>query len=99
MDEHVARLWNEGRYTVFAFGPHTLKFMGPKCLVRYTEIKHWDAGYLVVTADYEDWGPTEEYIDLVPVLRDLRFEPREFLEPIREVVLGYDDFPYGIFSY
>ncbi len=38
---------------------------------RFTEVKEWDNGYIVVMADYEGIGETEEYIDLLPILKNL----------------------------
>ena len=32
----------------------------------------------------------EEYIDLVPILKDLYFEPYAFLAPIKGVKIDYD---------
>lgn len=34
--------------------------------------------------------PEEEYIDLVPILKDLYIDASKFLEPIREVRLDYE---------
>lgn len=56
---------------------------------KYTEVKKWDSGYLVVTADYKKLGLTEEYIDLIPILKDLHFNEKEFLAPIKEVKIEY----------
>ncbi len=40
----------------------------PYSLERYTEIREWDNGYLVVMAKYaHSPEPEEEYIDLVPI--------------------------------
>lgn len=50
---------------------------------RYTEVKEWDKGYLVVMADYEGIGITEEYIDLVPILKNLYINPGTFREKQR----------------
>jgi len=35
-------------------------------------------------------GDTEEYIDLVPVLRNLCIDADEFLRPIENVRISYD---------
>jgi hypothetical protein len=53
-------------------------------------VKKWDHGYIVVDADYDTLGEVEEYIDLVPVLRDLYFDVGQFLSPIQEVCIEYD---------
>lgn len=85
-----AYLSSKGKYTFFNYEKHSIRFRTSSRLKKYTEIKRWDNGYLVVTADYEKLGLTEEYIDLVPVLRDLQFKPDEFLKPIKEVILQYE---------
>ena len=39
-------------------------------------------------ADYEGIGITEEYIDLVPILKNLHIDPDRFLLGIRTVIIG-----------
>ena len=85
----VAVLSSDGLYTSFSYGDVTIRFRTSRYLRRYIEVKEWDNGYLVVTADYSTLGEVEEYIDLAPVLCDLFFDPREFLAPIREVLIDY----------
>ncbi len=81
-----ALLSNERDFTVFRYGGHTIRFRAPYSLERYTEVKAWDRGYLVVLAKYRhNDQPEEEYIDLVPILQDLYFDAERFLEPIKEV--------------
>ena len=75
--------------TSFSFGPHTIRFRTSPHLRRYTRVKEWDRGYLVVDADYDTLGEVEEYIDLVPVLENLYFDVDQFLSPIREVCIEY----------
>ena len=41
----------------------------------------------MVTAHYDTAGELEEYIDLIPMLRNLFIEPEVFLSPIKEVKL------------
>ena len=89
-DSQTAVLSSSGNYTSFAFGGHRIRFRTSDKLKRYTEIRQWDSGYLVVTADYSTLGTVEEYIDLVPVLEHLLFDAAEFLKPIREVIVRYD---------
>lgn len=87
-----ALLSNRDGFTVLQFGNHTLRFRAPYSLERYTEIKKWDNGYLVVMAKYaHNTMPEEEYIDLIPVLKELQLDTVEFLKPIKEVKLCYDD--------
>ena len=58
---------------------------------RYTEVKEWDNGYIVVIADYEGMGETEEYIDLLPILKNLYINPETFLKPIKTVKIDYHE--------
>ena len=85
-EQSTAYLSNNGEYTTFTFGGRTLTFLTSKSLERYTSIKEWDNGYLVVMAKYTT-RPTEEeeYIDLVPILENLHMNVDEFLNPIQHV--------------
>ena len=85
-EQSTAYLSNNGEYTTFTFGGRTLTFLTSKSLERYTSIKEWDNGYLVVMAKYTT-RPTEEeeYIDLVPILENLHMNVDEFLNPIQQV--------------
>ena len=74
--------------TSFRYGDYNIRFRTPSILKRYTEIKEWDNGYIVVMADYEGLGLTEEYIDLVPILRNLYIDPDKFLQNIHIVKIG-----------
>ena len=86
MTSTSAVISNRGRYTVFTSGDEELTFIAPYSLQRYEKVLEWDAGYLVVTALYDQHAdPVEEYIDLVPVLKNLLMDPDEFLEPIKRV--------------
>lgn len=58
-------------------------------LERYTEVKEWDKGYLVVMAKYTNLNEMEEYIDLVPILQNLNYDVDEFIAPIKEVRIDY----------
>lgn len=86
---NTAYLSNHGAYTAFSFGDKTIRFRTSKALERYTKVIEWDAGYLVVMAKYAGQPETEEYIDLVPILENLYFEPQQFLEPIQKVGIRY----------
>lgn len=82
----IATLGNENNYTVFSYGNYVIRFAAPYSLEHYTEVKEWDKGYLVVMAKYKhNQKPEEEYIDLVPILKNLYFNADEFLEPIKGV--------------
>lgn len=87
-----ALLSNKGNMTSFRFGDSNIRFRTPKRLKRYTEVKEWDHGYIVVLADYEGVGITEEYIDLLPILENLYINPDEFLKPIKSVKIDYHEY-------
>ena len=83
-----AVLSSEGRYTSFAYGASVIRFMTSPKLVRYVRVKKWDAGYIEVVASYNG-REEEEYIDLIPILRNLYIEPDGFLKPIKRVEVSY----------
>lgn len=86
-----AILSNDDKYTIFKYGRHVIRFLSPYSLERYTEVKEWDNGYLVVMAKYShNQEAEEEYIDLIPILEDLYFEAQDFLKPIKKVRISYD---------
>lgn len=89
--QSYALLSNKDGFTVFQFGEHTIRFRAPYSLERYTEIKEWDNGYLVVMAKYTHNAiPEEEYIDLVPILKNLFFDTTTFLPTIKGVRVCYE---------
>lgn len=91
MRGHRAILSSDGCYTVFSYGPHTIRFESPAILQRYVRVKQWDRGYLVVDALYgSPIGEVEEYIDLRPILENLYLDSAELLSDIREVEVCYD---------
>ena len=69
--ENEAILTNDARYTIFKYGKYTIRFKSPYSLEKYTQVKEWDRGYLVVMAKYSH--NEEEYIDLIPILENLYF--------------------------
>ena len=86
-----AILSNEKNFTIFRCGGHTIRFKAPYSLERYTRVKEWDHGYLVVMAKYKhSEEEEEEYIDLVPILENLYFDAKDFLAPI-EIVRAEND--------
>ena len=86
-----ATLSSSGNMTVFTFGKHVIRFRTSPHLVCYTGIKEWDNGYIVCTAKYDTSEELEEeYIDLIPILKNLYFEPSHFLTPIEKVRVNYD---------
>ena len=87
----LATLGNADGFSVFQFGQQRIRFKAPYSLERYTRIKHWDHGYLVVDAKYaHQQADEEEYIDMVPILEALYFDPDEFLKPIKGVKLAHE---------
>lgn len=84
----TAVLSNEGRMVSFSFGGKCIRFLGAKCLRRFTDVKKWRDGFIEVMAD--NGGRIEEdYIDLVPILRNLYIDPAVYTAPIRKVALNY----------
>ena len=90
MDAERAYLSNEKDMIKFQYGKRIIRFRGPYSLEYFTSIKEWDKGYLVVMAKYKhNQTPEEEYIDLVPILKNLYIDASCFLKPIKEVRLAY----------
>lgn len=89
-EQTKAYLSNNGEYTTFTFGGRTLTFLTSKSLERYTRIIEWDNGYIVAMAKFST-RPTEEeeYIDLIPILKNLYMNVEAFLSPIRQVEVRY----------
>lgn len=87
----TARLFSESSYTLFQFGSETIKFIAPRCLEKYEKVLTWDKGYIVVMTKYSySKELVEEYIDLVPILKDLYIDVEKFLTPIKKVEVSYD---------
>ena len=86
-----ALLSNNGDMTSFRYGNSNIRFRTPKRLKRYVDVKEWDNGYIVVMADYEGLGETEEYIDLLPILKNLYINPEIFLKPSKTVKIDYNE--------
>lgn len=86
-----ATLSSSGDFTIFQFGTHTIRFRTSSHLIKYTSVKEWDKGYLVVDALYSNIPHVEEeYIDLVPILNNLYFDAERELAPIKEVSIHYE---------
>lgn len=83
---NCATLSNAGDFSVFSFGNHTIKFRTSPMLEHYTRIVEWDDSYIVVMAKYRNRdSEEEEYIDLIPILKNLYFDAEKFLKPIKKV--------------
>ena len=74
-----------------------IRFRTSEALKKYTEVKTWDNGYIVVMADYEKLGLTEEYIDLNkynliivdgPHGADKKY-PRTMLTIINKIIINF----------
>ena len=86
----IATLGNRDGFSIVSFGSRTIRFKAPYSLERYTSVKDWNNGYLVVMAKYRhNPQPEEEYIDLLPILNNLYINAQEFLKPIKEVAIAH----------
>ncbi len=91
MSLDYAVLSNRNHFTIFRYSDYVIRFKAPYSLERYTEVKQWENGYLVVMAKYSHKEESEEeYIDLIPILEKLYILPEEFLRPIKEVKIEND---------
>lgn len=89
--KNQAVLSSRDGFTIFQFGEHTIRFRAPYSLEYYTEVKKWDHGYIVAMAKYaHNPQPEEEYIDLLPILKNLFMDAEDFLSPIEGVVVSND---------
>ena len=89
MDNERAYLSNDKDMTKFQYGEKIIRFRGPYSLERFISVKEWDNGYLVVMAKYQhNKELEEEYIDLIPILKNLYIDAAHFLKPIKEVRLA-----------
>ena len=86
----TAILSSKNEYTTFSFNGTTLTFLTSKNLERYTEIKAWDNGYIVVMAKNKLKSEHEDYIDLQPILENLYMNPKSFLSGIKSVEIKYE---------
>jgi len=84
----TAQLCNEGRMIFFSFGGKRIRFLGAKCLRRFTDVRKWHDGFIEVMAD-NGGRIEEEYIDLVPILKNLYIDPEAYIKPIKKVELNY----------
>ena len=90
MNNDRAYLSNDKDMIKFQYGEKIIRFRGPYSLERFTSVKEWDNGYLVVMAKYQhNKESEEEYIDLIPILKNLYIDAADFLKPIKEVRLAY----------
>ena len=91
MKSDCAKLSNDSNYTLFSFENTRLKFIAPYSLQKYESVVSWNNGYLVVMAKYaHNKELEEEYIDLLPILKNLYIDPDTYLKPIKKVEVCYD---------
>lgn len=81
----LAFLSSDGDLSSFRYGTQNIRFRTSSKLERYTSVKEWDNGYIVVMAKYKGIGEIEDYIDLIPILQNLYIDPQVFLKPIKSV--------------
>ncbi len=89
MEEELARIKVDGKYSFFTFRDICIKFRTSTKLKKYIRVKKWDNGYLVVDADYSTLGVTEEYVDIKSILDDLYIDANKFLKPIKGVKIEH----------
>lgn len=85
----LALLSSNGDISSFRYDSQNIRFRTSSKLERYTSIKEWDNGYIVVMVKYKDVGEIEDYIDIVPILRNLFIDPHVFLKPIKSLEIRY----------
>ena len=86
MINDTAYLSNKGDIISFQYGGRNIRFRGRYNLVCFDHVKEWDNGYLEVMTRYRHSEELiEEYIDLVPILKNLYIDPEKFLVNIRKV--------------
>lgn len=86
-----ALLSSIGEVTSFCHGDQYIRFRTSPKLERYISVKEWDHGYMVVVAKYRGMGEVEDYIDLIPILRNLYIDEELFLNPIKSVEVCYNE--------
>lgn len=86
-----AILSSNGIYTSFEYNDRVIRFMTSPYLERYTSVKEWNNGFIVVMAKYstED-HEEEEYIDLQPILENLYIDADEYLKNVKRLRISYD---------
>lgn len=87
--EDYAILSSKEDFTIFSFRNQIIRFRTASNLERYIDVLEWDHGYIVVTTKYKNQPVVEEYLDLIPILRNLYMDTETFLEPIKKVRVQY----------
>ncbi|MBQ6518475.1 MAG: hypothetical protein IJI14_07140 [Anaerolineaceae bacterium] len=91
-NNNTAILSSKGEYSSFQFQDLIIRFLTGINLDHYTKVIEWDHGYLVVMCKTKSDPDIEEedYIDLLPILKNLYIDPDTFLNPIEKVEVHYD---------
>lgn len=84
-----AILTSDRKFISFSFNGHNIRFRTSSRLEKYTKIKEWDNGYLVVMAKYQGCDEVEEYIDLEYIYDSLGLDAEKILAPIKGVRIEY----------
>ena len=84
-----AILSSDRKFTTFSFNGHNIRFRTSPRLEKYTKIKEWDNGYLVVMAKYQGCAEEEEYIDMKYIYESLGLDAEKILAPIKSVRIEY----------
>jgi hypothetical protein len=83
----TAYLYNDGEFTIFQVGRQVIRFRTSPYLEKYTEIKEYDNGYIVVMSKLSTLdAPEEDYIDMEYIFRKLELD-KGVLSEIGEVLL------------
>lgn len=89
MNSGIAVLSSDGRYTKFLYNGKTITFLHGKDLIKYTSVKEWEDGYLVVECIGKVKGEYEDYIDMPYILENLYMDPKAFLSGLIGVRVEY----------
>ena len=88
--KRTAYLSNNRGYTCFQIGNQVFRFTASPYLERYTCVKEYDGGYLVVDAKYSTMEqPEEDYIDMEYIINELGLN-KDILKGIKEVIIKND---------
>ena len=86
MENNTAYLSNNGDIISFQYTGREIRFRGPYSLVCFDHVKEWDKGYIEVMTKYSHSDDlVEEYIDLIPILKNLYIDPEKFLNSVKKV--------------
>lgn len=92
MRDKTAYLYNKDRYTFFRIADQIVKFETSPYLSRYTKVKEYDKGYIVVDAEYflpdnvNNKYTEEDYIDMEYIMNSLGMST-DSLSEVKEVVI------------